>query len=128
MDGCHGSHIPNRSEQMVRYYGYYSNVARGKRKEKGTDDSIPCLIESEGDNKTLRRNWARLIQKIYEVDPLICPKCKGSMRIISFIEDAQVICVILKHLGLCMVRNRPPQKIHHAITLPEYAWDDYIES
>jgi hypothetical protein len=26
------SHIPNRGEQMVRYYGYYSNVLRGKRK------------------------------------------------------------------------------------------------
>ena len=32
------SHIPNRGEQMVRYYGHYSNVARGKRKAKGTDD------------------------------------------------------------------------------------------
>ena len=42
------SHIPNRGEQMVRYYGYYSNVARGKRKETGTDDAIPCILEPEG--------------------------------------------------------------------------------
>jgi hypothetical protein len=34
-----------------------------------------------------RKSWARLIQKIYEADPLVCPKCQGSMRIISFIED-----------------------------------------
>ena len=26
------SHVPNRGEQMVRYYGYHSNVSRGKRK------------------------------------------------------------------------------------------------
>ena len=25
-----------------------------------------------------RTAWARLIQKIYEVDPLTCPKCKGA--------------------------------------------------
>jgi hypothetical protein len=25
------SHIPNKGEQMVRYYGYYSNVCREKR-------------------------------------------------------------------------------------------------
>ena len=25
------SHVPNRGEQMVRYYGHYSNVLRGKR-------------------------------------------------------------------------------------------------
>ena len=29
--------------------------------------------------------WARLIQKIYEVDPLVCPKCQGQMKIIFFI-------------------------------------------
>jgi hypothetical protein len=27
------SHILDRGEQMVRYYGYYRNVSRGKRKE-----------------------------------------------------------------------------------------------
>jgi len=41
--------------------------------------------------KEFRRNWARLIQKIYEVDPLICSRCQGSMRVIAFIEDEDVI-------------------------------------
>jgi uncharacterized protein YbaR (Trm112 family) len=93
---------------MVRYYGYYSNVVRGKRKEMGTDDTIPCILEPVEIRKTLRKNWARLIQKIYEVDLLACPKCKGNMQIISFIEDAQVIRDILTHLGLWLVRSRPP--------------------
>ncbi len=80
------SHIPNRGEQMVRYYGYYSNVARGKRQQKGLDDAISCILEPQGNEKAFRKNWARLIQKIYEVDPLICPKCQGPMRIISLCE------------------------------------------
>ena len=143
------THIPNRGEQMVRYYGYYSNVARGKRKAKGADDIIPGILEPEGNSKAFRKNWARLIQKIYEVDPLICPKCKGIMRIISFIEDSQVIRNILTHLGLWLVRSRPPPKIHDppyieyapsdylahpphpqtdAYSDPEYSWDDYIQS
>ena len=25
------NHVPNKGEKMVRFYGYYSNVARGKR-------------------------------------------------------------------------------------------------
>lgn len=58
------THIPNRGEQMVRYYGYYSNVARGKRKAKGADDIIPGILEPEGNSKAFRKNWARLIQKI----------------------------------------------------------------
>jgi len=81
------SHIPNKGAQMVGYYGYYSNVARGKRKGGGTGDVIPCILEPQGNSKTFRKNWARLIRKIYEVDPLICPKCRGTMRIISFIEN-----------------------------------------
>ena len=146
--GC--SHIPNRGEQMVRYYGYYSNVARGKRKEAGTDDAILSMLEPVESTKASRKNWARLIQKIYEVDPLICPKCKGTMRIISFIEDGHLIRAILEHLGLWLKRSRPPPKIYAAITLlestssisyahtphphadscadAEYSWDDYLQS
>jgi len=152
------SHIPNRGEQMVRYYGYYSNVTRGRRKEAGTDDVIPSMLEPVESNKALRKNWARLIQKIYEVDSLLCPYCKGAMRIISFIEDGQVIREILTHLGIWLVRSRPPPacashadrpKICAATLLdskasdsythtphpntdayadPEYSWDDYIQS
>ena len=32
------SQVPNKGEQMVRYYGYYSSVARGKRKKVDADD------------------------------------------------------------------------------------------
>jgi hypothetical protein len=28
------THIPNKGEQLVRYYGYYSNVSRGKEKRR----------------------------------------------------------------------------------------------
>jgi hypothetical protein len=131
------SHIPNRGEQMVRYYGHYSNVSRGKRQMEGNDDAVPSIIESQGDEKTFRRNWARLIQKIYEVNPLICPKCWGNMRIIISIEDPSVIRAILDHLGIWLVRSRPPPKIHDPpireyaddfYSDPDYSWDQYIQS
>jgi hypothetical protein len=75
------------------------------------------------------------------------------MRIISSIEDPSVIRDILNHLGLWLVRSRPPPKIHDppirkyivvAISQqtqtdtiygdPEYTrvpfrvWDEYIQS
>ena len=114
------SHIPNRGEQMVRYYGYYSNVSRGKQQKEGNDDAIHCILEPQGNEKAFRKSWARLIQKIYEVDSLICPKCQGTMRIISATDDLQVIRDILEHLGLWLVRacpqrrrgSRPPPKLN----------------
>jgi hypothetical protein len=109
------------------------------------DDAVPCILEPQGNEKAFRKSWARLIQKIYEVNPLVCPKCQGPMRVISAIDDRQVIRAILEHLGLWLVRSRPPPKIHDppireyaAAHLqiqplndtiygdPEYTWDEYI--
>jgi hypothetical protein len=55
------SNIPNRGEQMVRYYGYYSNVVRGKRQQERIDDAIPCILEPQGNEKAFRKSWPRLI-------------------------------------------------------------------
>lgn len=117
------SHVPNKGEQMVRYYGYYSNVSRGKRKREDQDDRIPSILEPEGSSGEYRKNWARLIQKIYEVDPLTCPKCQGRMRIIAFIEDDEVIKKILKHLGLWEIKQRPPPKSTGSPKPPDYSID-----
>jgi len=61
---------------LLRYYGYYSNVKRGTRKNNNQDEWMPCILEANESSKEYRKNWARLIQKIYEVDPLTCPKCQ----------------------------------------------------
>jgi len=45
--------------------------------------AIPCILEADVSKKKCQKNWARLIRKIYEVDPLVCPKCNGPMRIIG---------------------------------------------
>ncbi len=37
-----------------------------------------------------------MIRKVYETDPLLCPRCGGEMRIIAFIEDRKVIDRIIR--------------------------------
>ncbi|MGZ6970982.1 MAG: hypothetical protein ACXVID_04905 [Thermoanaerobaculia bacterium] len=41
---------------------------------------------------------SQLIRRIYEVDPLVCTRCGGAMRIVSFITERPVILKILRHL------------------------------
>jgi hypothetical protein len=48
----------------------------------------------------VRRSWARLIRQVYEVDPLLCPHCGGTMKVIAVIDRPAVIRQILEHLGL----------------------------
>jgi hypothetical protein len=117
------THVPGRYEQTVRYYGYYSNKSRGLRKKAETDDDIPVIVKNEMSSQEWRQNWARLIQKIYEVNPLTCPKCQGEMRVVAFIEDDQVIKKILMHLGLWERSNHDPRPQNPSY-IPEITYDD----
>jgi len=51
--------------------------------------------------------------KVYEVDPLDCPRCKGPMRVIALIEDKAVIRKILTHLGLWVPRVEAGRDLDH---------------
>ena len=61
----------------------------------------------------------------YEVDPLCCPKCRGSMKIIAVIEQPEIIKKILQHVGLWELKSRPPPR---AGPPPEQLHIDYTES
>ena len=65
------AHIPNAGEHLVRYYGWYSNANRGKRRKTQGED--PSSIEefSEVAPSEAKRAWARLIKQVYETDPLV---------------------------------------------------------
>jgi hypothetical protein len=95
---------------MVGYNAYYSNVSPGKSLKVDADDLIPCILEPELTDKALRQNWARLIQKMHEGDPLICAKCSGKMKVIAVIEDAQIIKKIINHLDLWDAKRKPPPR------------------
>jgi hypothetical protein len=77
-------------EHAVRCCGYSANKSRGLRKKAQADDQIPAIMPNETSSGMFRQNWARLIQKIYEMDPLICPRCQGPERIIALIEDDRI--------------------------------------
>ena len=61
-------------------YGY-------RARPKKTTDKLPDFEMESVSNKASRRSWETLIQKVYEVDPLICPKCGGKMKVVAVIVD-----------------------------------------
>ena len=46
------------------------------------------------------RSWARLIRRVYVMDPLVCPRCGGTMKVLTVIERPANIRQILDHWGL----------------------------
>ena len=101
------SHIPDKGQVMVRYYGLYANAHRGKVKKASLSASALRMVEEE-----LRRlpskGWAAMIRKVYEVDPMLCSKCGGRMKVVAFLTEHAVVDRIIDHLELTFVADRPP--------------------
>ena len=105
------AHVPDPRRHLVHYYGAYSNVVRGKLKARsqarqaeppasGPASHPPVPLAPVSPSlAALRRGWARLIRRVYEVDPLVCPRCRGVMRVVAFITEPRVIRRILDHLA-----------------------------
>lgn len=55
----------------------------------------------------LRRD---LLRRVYAVDPLVCPRCAHSMRIVGFITQPEALKRILDHLRRPQARPRPPPR------------------
>jgi hypothetical protein len=116
-------HIPDKSFQMVRYYGWYSSRSRGERIKAGLlrpgDEPTSSALTAEvtvldvSDHRPRRvpsKTWRELIKKIWEVDPLSCPRCSHEMKIISLIHDPKLIERILRHLGLWRQHPHPHEE------------------
>jgi hypothetical protein len=106
--------IPNPGDHTHHDFGYYSNATRGKRLKLATASPACAALTADSDSDTqdfrrqCRSAWARLILRVYEVDPLVCGDCGGRLRIIAFIDAPETIRKILQHLHLWDLPARPP--------------------
>lgn len=99
------SHIPDKGQVMVRYYGLYSNAYRGKSRKSG-DPTLRLIREKL--RTVPSKSWAEMIRKVYEVDPMRCPKCGNRMKIVAFLTQYSVVDRIINRLRLTFVAEKPP--------------------
>ena len=98
-------HIPPKGAHLIRYYGWYSNKARGMRRKQAEAASASTSGKAAASVPARCRasqTWAMLIKRVYEIDPMACPQCGGQMKVVAFLESPQgdVIEKILRHCGL----------------------------
>ena len=74
-----------------RNFGMWQNVgASSKARHKPETVQV-----SDAWSKLRKQSWARLLQKVYEVDPFVCPKCQGTMSVVAIIEDPKELAKII---------------------------------
>jgi hypothetical protein len=102
------SHIPDKGQVTVRYYGLYANAHRGGKVRKASLSPLVLRMAEEEVRRIPSKGWAEIIRKVYEVDPMLCPKCGGAMKIVAFISDYRAVDRIIDHLKLRFVAEKPP--------------------
>ena len=135
-------HIPDKGFQMVRYYGWYSNRARGEREKKqkeAAEPENPTQVEiidvSDYEPRRLpSKKWRELIKQVWEVDPFDCPRCGSEMKLIALIDDNEVIERILRHINLwpenSLPARAPPKPVTQDYILEPFfdGYSDYDEA
>ena len=105
------SHLPEPNKHLVHFYGAYANRSRSsmphgrdseQNKGQGEGDEEPAPAK-----RAVRKRWAELIYKIYNVDPLTC-RCGAQMKIVAFVTEPASIRRILAHRKNNSSRQRAP--------------------
>ncbi|HEY3053226.1 MAG TPA: hypothetical protein VGK04_07545 [Thermoanaerobaculia bacterium] len=73
-----------------------TSEARRLRGEPQRSCQLQCHESGDRQRKAEEQQNQKLIRHIYEVDPLVCPRCGATMKIISFITEQRVIRAILE--------------------------------
>jgi len=92
---------------MVRTYGLCANARRGKVQKAGFPPFALGMSEEEL-RRVPSKGWAEMIRKVYEVNPLVCPKCGGQMKVVAFITNYMAADRIIDHLKVTFVAEKPP--------------------
>lgn len=82
--------ITDRWERRVITCGYWSNKSRGMRKKQQISEEL-LIIEPVLASKAYRKRWAVWIKKIWNEDPLTCPRCGAMMDTVAFILQTRKI-------------------------------------
>ena len=76
------------------------HAPRGWKEAHGATDPDPSPQPSSPSvpESSCRSAWARLIAKVYEIDPLVCFRCSCPMRVLAVITAPAEVNKILRHL------------------------------
>lgn len=123
--------IPPWGVRLIHYYGLYSSRCKARwhrwphvarvaplgwrlSHPELTTIQLGAMEPATVPQAACRSAWARLIAKVYEVDPLVCPRCASDMSLIAVITDPAEVGKILRHL---ISKGRAPPGLDPSLPL-----------
>jgi hypothetical protein len=109
--------IPRPRSHLVRYHGIVGPAAKDRGKivpgdgmvkagaEVVKEPNVPREMDPGDIPRFNRMPWAALLKRVFLVDVLACPKCKGRLRILAVVTKPESIQAILDSLGIA---SQPP--------------------
>jgi hypothetical protein len=110
--------VPKPRAHLIRFHGVFapssalraavvpSGRGRGRGKGKGAGSSpgteapeAPAAAQQTETERHRALTWAARLKRVFAIDITACHRCGGTLRVIASIEEADVICRILGHLG-----------------------------
>ncbi len=111
--------IPRPRVNLTRFHGvfapnfkYRSSIVPQSQIETSIDEdskeNTSALEDAEpraNKKKSSGMTWVQRLKRVFDIDIETCSECGGKVKVISSIEDPQIIEKILTHLG---ITSQPP--------------------
>jgi hypothetical protein len=96
--------IPYPRRHRRHYHGVFAPHSSHRKKLAANAQkarvTVPAEVKETAEKvENVSFNWAKLISRIYEVNPLICSNCGKEIKIIAFITHSSQIWRILRGIG-----------------------------
>lgn len=110
---------------MLRYHGVLaahanarSDVVPGRVPEPAAPTQLrlfageatefePASTNPDNTKPSNRHPWAWLLQRVFAVDVMTCPRCRGAMKLVEIANEREAIARVLAEAGL---GPRPPPR------------------
>jgi Putative transposase/Transposase zinc-binding domain len=111
--------IPRPHKNLLVYHGVLAPNAKWRKRVTAYGRPVeqqpeppPCqTAHTAAPRRRPNPDWARLMQRAFDIDVLDCPRCGNRLRLLALIQSPDSAARLLSHLGL----QAHPPPIHPAV-------------
>ena len=108
--------IPPPRFHMLRYHGVLAAHAKARGEVVPEPEPaeprqlhLAAVPEPRAESKRSQHPWAYLLRRVFAVDVMVCPRCRGPMKLLKIAKEPDAIARALAAVGLGPPKTGPPR-------------------